>query len=158
MTIFQFVQWEPEFKGSATQLLSRLNDKASELGIQTDKFWPKVPGALSRRLNLIRTSLRRIGVEIELLQHQGKEGKSREIRACKIPTEESVSTVTSDIPPNQTRIKVDASDDITDDSKKIPTEKSAQNHAQNGTSDDTDNSDDTFHITSPPALTSNSYQ
>jgi hypothetical protein len=40
-------------------------------------------------------------------------------------------------------------------------EGSAKNRAQNGTSDDTDNSDDTFHITSPPsptALTSNSYQ
>jgi hypothetical protein len=158
MTVFQFVEWEPEFKGSATQLLKELNLKASELGIQTDKFWPKAPGALSRKLNLIRTSLRRIGVDIELLQHQGKEGKSREIRVCKLPSEASVSTVTSDISPNQTRIKFDASDDITDDSNKIPTEKLAQNYAQNGTSDDTDNSDDTFHIISPLALTSNSYQ
>jgi hypothetical protein len=155
--VFHLVQWKPEFKGSATQLLKELNDKAQELGMQTDKFWPKAPGALSRRLNLIRTSLRRIGVDIELLQHQGKEGKSREIRVCKIPSDASVSTVTSDISPNQTRIKVDASDDITDDSKKIPTEKLAQNHAQNGNSDDTDNTDDTFHITSP-LLTFNSYQ
>jgi hypothetical protein len=164
MTVFQFVQWTPEFKGSATGLLKELNLKAEELGIQRDNFWPKSPGALSRRLNLIRTSLRRIGVEIELLQHQGKDGKSREIRVRKIPSEASESSVTSDISPNQTRIHTNASDDIiddNDDTNKVSSEGSTKNRAQNGASDDTDNSDDTFHITSSPsptALTSNSYQ
>jgi hypothetical protein len=87
--------------------------------------------------------------EYFLYQHQGKEGKSRGIRFCKIPSEASVSSVTSDIPPNQTRINVDDCDDITDDTNKISSEKSAQNHAQNGNSDASDNTDDTFHITSP---------
>jgi hypothetical protein len=164
MTVFQFVQWTPEFNGTATELLGELNLKAEELGIQTDKFWPKGPGALSRRLNLIRTSLRRIGVDIEFYEHTGKGSKSRGIKVCKIQSEASESSVTSDIDPNQARIHTNASDDILDDiddTNKVSSEGSAKNRAQNGTSDDTDNSDDTFHITSPPsptALTSNPYQ
>jgi hypothetical protein len=87
MTAFQFVQWAPEFKGTAIELLGQLNFKAAELGIQTDKFWPKGPGALSRRLNLIRTSLRRIGVDIEFYEHIGEGSKSRGIKVCKISSE-----------------------------------------------------------------------
>jgi hypothetical protein len=109
MTVFQFVQWKPEFKGTATKLLGELNLKAAELGIQMDKFWPKGPGALSRKLNLIRTSLRRIGVDIEFYEHQGESGKSRGIRVCKISSQASETSLTSDIEPNQTRISNDIS-------------------------------------------------
>ena len=38
MTVFQFVQWKPQFKGYATKLLEELNLKAAELGIQQDRI------------------------------------------------------------------------------------------------------------------------
>ena len=38
MTVFQFVQWKPQFKGTATKLLEELNLKAAELGIQQDRI------------------------------------------------------------------------------------------------------------------------
>lgn len=149
MTVFQFVQWTPEFKGTATELLGHLNFKASELGIQTDKFWPKGPGALSRRLNLIRTSLRRIGVDIEFYEHTGKGSKSRGIKVCKISSEASEASVTSDIDPNQARIDSNTSDD-NDDTNKVSSEGSAKNRAQNGTSDDMYDTDDTLHTSGSP--------
>jgi hypothetical protein len=149
MTIFQFIEWEPahKFSNTATVLLSKLNFMAKELGIETDKFWPKGPGALSRRLNLIRTALRRIGVDIDFYEHTGEKGRSRGIKVCKISSEASVSSVTSDIDPNQARIHVNGSDDITDDmydTNKISSEKSGENHAQNGVSDASDDTDDIF--------------
>jgi hypothetical protein len=34
MTVYQFVQWKPEFNGTATELLGELNRKADELSIE----------------------------------------------------------------------------------------------------------------------------
>ena len=148
MTVFQFVQWKPQFKGTATKLLEELNLKAAELGIQQDKFWPKSPGALSRKLNLIRTSLRRVGVDIEFYEHTGISGKSRGIKICKISSDASEASVASDIPVNQARIDAIGSDDISDDIKdknKVSSEKRGKSTRKKHFSDDTDDTDDILH-------------
>ena len=55
-----------EWIGTATELLSELEDVATENRINIhDKLWPRTPNWLSRRINEVRTNLREKGITIE---------------------------------------------------------------------------------------------
>ncbi len=138
---------KPEWTGTATELHKNLQEKAATLNINIrDKSWPKSPNSLSRKLNLIKTNLREIGIELDKC-YLDENKKSRGIKIRKISSEPSEPTETQ----NHAQLTSDDSDDIDNGSRIISTdneissEKTPENHAQNGISDDTDDTDDILH-------------
>ena len=80
------------FEGTASELLDILQLVAPSLGIDArNKWWPKAPNALSRRLNEIAHTLREAGIEIEFLTSVGRD-RVRNIRIRKIPSIPSISS------------------------------------------------------------------
>ena len=66
IVIMDLMKDRPKWEGAPTKLYSELQDIAYNLGINTiDKSWPKAPNALSRRLNVIKTALRKAGIDIK---------------------------------------------------------------------------------------------
>jgi hypothetical protein len=62
----------PEWQGSATQLLERIERIATEQKISINaKAWPKAPQALTRRLNEAKTNLAEVGIQIETAKGSG---------------------------------------------------------------------------------------
>jgi hypothetical protein len=62
--ILKFMNDRKEWNGDATELLEELDqivgDKASK-----NKYWPKAPSVLSRRINEVKTNLREVGILIK---------------------------------------------------------------------------------------------
>jgi hypothetical protein len=93
--MIQFMQdREEQWIGTATQLHMELEAKAAVLNINThDKSWPKSASSLSRRLNLIKTNLREIGIELDKC-YLDEKSKSRGVKICKMPSEASEASET----------------------------------------------------------------
>lgn len=67
VAIIHFMKMKQEWQGTATQLLEELNTVATELHLDTyEKYWPKAPNTLSRRLNEVKTNLGETGISIDL--------------------------------------------------------------------------------------------
>jgi hypothetical protein len=87
--MIQFVQDKPEWIGTASRLHMELEAKAAVLNINVhDKSWPKSANSLSRKLNLIKTNLREIGIEVDKCYLDEKR-KSRGVKIRKISSEPS---------------------------------------------------------------------
>lgn len=55
------------WKGSATELLHELDERADEK-VKNRRAWPRMPNGLSTRLRRIAPGLRRVGVEVEMFR------------------------------------------------------------------------------------------
>lgn len=100
--MIQFVQDldNPEWIGSASQLYIELEARAASLNISTrDRAWPKSASSLSRRLNLIKTNLREIGIELDKC-YLDDNRRSRGVKIRKMPTAPTAPSVASDIDQN----------------------------------------------------------
>ncbi len=66
----RFMENKDIWIGTASELLNALKYNAYELGIDTfkDRSWPTRPNVLSRKLNLVRTNLKRAGVHVTIHQ------------------------------------------------------------------------------------------
>jgi hypothetical protein len=53
------------WKGTATQLLSKLKDHADDDSLRGNRSWPKTPSYLANRLNRIAESIRKTGIDME---------------------------------------------------------------------------------------------
>lgn len=63
--IVEFMKTRSSWTGTATKLFAELEAKAIALGISRHGAgWPAAPNALGRRLNEVRTILRRVGLEV----------------------------------------------------------------------------------------------
>jgi hypothetical protein len=89
--IFSLMENVGEWKGTCTELLKQLTDNAYFGNVDIyEKYWPKGAGALSRRLNELRTPLKQLGYEITITTS----GTTRSVRIQKITSntpEEKVS-------------------------------------------------------------------
>ena len=66
IVIIELMKDRTYWGGAPTKLYSEVQDIAYKIGINTiDKSWPKAPNALSRRVNVIKTSLRKAGIDIK---------------------------------------------------------------------------------------------
>ena len=61
--IASFMEGRRQWKGQTKELLSELNYDADE-EIKTNKYWPKAPNVLSRKMNRMAGMLRKIGIII----------------------------------------------------------------------------------------------
>jgi hypothetical protein len=77
---------ESEWQGTASQLLSRLTEKAGGSTIR-DKHWPGAPHVLSRRLRRAATFLRKTGIDIDIGGREGRDSAKiiRITRPAKAP-------------------------------------------------------------------------
>ena len=129
------------FEGTASELLENLQLIAPSLGIDTrNKWWPKAPNALSRRLNEIAHTLREAGIEIEFLTSVGRD-RVRNIRIRKIPSIPSKSSQNE----KQAQKSTDNDDDITnkpETSSQVSSQKKSKIKHKKGEYDDTDDTDD----------------
>lgn len=129
------------FEGTASELLDILQIIAPSLGIDSrNKWWPKAPNALSRRLNEIAHTLREAGIEIEFLTSVGRD-RVRNIRIRKVSSIPSISS--------QDEKQAQKSDDIHDDNAKEPrissqvsSQKKSKIKHKKGDYDDNDDCDD----------------
>lgn len=139
-----------EWKESASQLYERLCEIAEQelkIKINSAKFWPKSPNALSRRLNEVITNLREKGIIIE--KDRDSKSGNRIIKICKISSEPSYRRNSE----NQAQNTVKSTDDITNDINsrndnivKISSDKNNQNQEQNDGVPTIDDIDDTLHV------------
>jgi hypothetical protein len=115
VVIIEFMRDKLEWTGTATTLHSQLESKAIDLGINTwDKSWPKSPNALSRKLNEVKTSLRKTDISIEnytLDLHTGLKG----IKITKTSSASSASSANKKTTENRAQITSDIGNDIADD-------------------------------------------
>ena len=129
------------FEGTASELLDNLQLIAPSLGIDArNKWWPKAPNALSRRLNEIAHTLREAGIEIEFLTSVGRD-RVRNIRIRKIPSIPSKSSQNE----KQAQKSTDNDDDITNKPKissQVSSQKKSKIKHKKGEYDDTDDTDD----------------
>jgi hypothetical protein len=147
--MIQFMQDKAEWTGTATELHMDLQEKAATLNINIhDKSWPKSANSLSRKLNLIKTNLREIGIELDKC-YLDENKKSRGIKICKISSEPSEPSETQ----NHAQVTSDISDDIENGlriistgNNKVSSEKTSESRAQNRISVDTDDTYDILHI------------
>jgi hypothetical protein len=131
------------FEGTPSELLEILQLVAPSIGIDArNKWWPKAPNALSRRLNEIAHTLREAGIEIESLTSVGRD-RVRNIRIRKIP---SISTVSSQNE-KQAQKSADNHDDNTNKPKvssQVSSQRKSKIKHKKGDYDDTDDTDDTI--------------
>ncbi|MEI6553771.1 MAG: bifunctional DNA primase/polymerase, partial [bacterium] len=62
--VITLMKIEDEWKGTPTQLLYKLSALAMLDGHETEKYWPKGAGALSRKLNELSTTLKQMGISV----------------------------------------------------------------------------------------------
>jgi hypothetical protein len=112
MAIAKFVENNQTWEGTATELLSELEGVAAELKINTHgKSWPKSANSLSRKVNLIKTNLREIGIQLDKC-YLDENKKSRGIKIRKISSEPSEATETENHAQNSISDDTDDTDDI----------------------------------------------
>jgi len=133
-----------DWAGTATDLLRSLESVADGLTVNTtNKGWPKGSGALSRRLNEIRTNLREAGISIEYDKSTDLK-RTRIIKIRKISSNASIPS-RKENPSKNERENLDDINDSLDDTSKISSSNIVQNRAQNQELDDMDDMDDTLH-------------
>ena len=134
-----------EWIGSATELLSKLEDIATQHKINIrDKLRPKTPNWLSRRINEVKTNLREKGIAIEkdTSDNSNKRLIIRKIHAdpenCKISTIPPVSTASENHAQNQAEsaVDIDGVIDVSTTAAKMSTGISTGNHIQDNSSVD----------------------
>jgi len=92
-TIMDFMIDKAEWRGTASDLLTELEAVAESKKINTRvKGWPKAPNSLTRRLNEIKSSLKDLGIDIDV-EHT-REGAMVTITPPK-SKENTVTTITS---------------------------------------------------------------
>ena len=149
--IIEFMNSRMNWEGTATKLLDELEPVAESLKIKTknNRLWPSAPNSPSRRLNEVKTNLREIGIIIE--RPVDTTTNTRKIEIRKISPEHPVSTKD----PNQARLQLENSGDITGDtqtiSPDISPEENSQNHAQNSSSGDSGYTGDIIHTSPSPS-------
>ena len=88
------------FKGTATDLLTALNQKISE-ETRREKSWPKNGRGLSNHLRRLAPNLRQVGVSIKFDLHDGRgKDKKRVIQLEKLPDSASPASPSSPEPAN----------------------------------------------------------
>jgi len=152
--ILSMMETCPEWEGTAADLLDFLEKEISDK-LSRSKAWPKVPNALSNRLNRLAPTLRQIGVEVE----RYREGNTRRrvVRIYKInektvPTVPTVPTVREGANPSEK--KELNSGDQGDDMRTMPDNSKDSSSADNplnlNTKDDADDMDDDFRPPTDP--------
>jgi hypothetical protein len=134
-----------EWKGTSTELHTTLQNIAIDklnLNVSRSKLWPKSAGALTRKINGVKTNLREKGYEITI----GKENGKRYITISKISSKpskppkppESSTKQEENLDSNLNNVKI---------SSIIPSTENSQKQAQNPTLDSKDSMDDTLQTT-----------
>lgn len=125
-----------EWKGTATQLLTKLDALAETMKINIkSKSWPKAPNLLSRRINEARTNLREIGILIESFSDSSN---------TRVLTIRKVSPVSSLSPKdqNQTQLFTKTSGDTSGGTTSVSPKNTNPNCPQNSNSGDIGDKDD----------------
>jgi hypothetical protein len=64
--VLQFMEGRDKYEGTPSEFLDELTQVAEQLKIKTNvKSWPSAPQVLARRLNELRTNLRRAGIGVD---------------------------------------------------------------------------------------------
>ena len=150
--IIEFMDSRNEWIGTATELLAELTEVAETLKINTknrnsdnnnSRQWPGAPNSLSRRINEVKTNLRKIGIIIE--RPIDTRTNTKLVKICKISPESPISPVDS----KQARFEVEDSGDIGSNmntiSPAISPKLNTQNQVQNNGFGDTGDTGDIFH-------------
>jgi hypothetical protein len=137
-----------EWDGTPSELLGEINEIVENpkwsLKIDTkDKYFPKRANSLSRRLNELAPTLKEKGLKITRDREPNAQG-TKHIIIRNISSEPSEPSENGKSCSNLAESSGDTSDDIKR-SKNISSENIAQIRAQNGVSDDTDDTDDIIH-------------
>jgi hypothetical protein len=146
--IIKFMEDKNEWTGTATELLTGLQEAATELKINVNaKAWPKGANVLSGRLNEVKTNLREIGIIIDNEAAKNPKTRVKTIMICK----QSFEPFTSFAGKNHAQVTSDNAND-TDESErynrshtKQSFEENDQNHAQNIGPNDSSDANDTLH-------------
>lgn len=136
---------EPIWIGSYSQLFMALKPIAINelnLDVRQGELWPKAPNVLSRRLERISSSLKKLGIVIE----KKHDGHTRSVKIRKIPLVSLVSSVDENHAQITSDSTNDTSNDIvtTNDIDENTVSKNDENHAQNTVTNDINDINDTF--------------
>jgi hypothetical protein len=151
--IIKLMESKAEWMGTASQLLTDLEQAATEIKINLNsKGWPKGANVLSGRLDEVKTNLREIGIVID--KEAAKDPKTRvktiliqNVKLCKQSLESFES------PEDKNRAQI-ASDNSNDQNKTKRYDRSQaegsfaeneQNRVQNSGSNDANDANDTLH-------------
>jgi hypothetical protein len=111
---------EPQFRGTPTELLLKLNLIADAKNIdRRNKYWPKTAARLSRSLKLLQRTLREIGVQVRWEKDKSTKNNTRIIVIAKLPSEPSDRPIDE----NQAQNNGKSSDDRSDSDIKLPSDK-----------------------------------
>jgi len=146
--IIKFMEDKNEWTGTATELLTGLQEAATELKINVNaKAWPKGANVLSGRLNEVKTNLREIGIIIDNEAAKNPKTRVKTIMICKQSFEPFVSFAGK----NHARVTSDNANDTIESERlyrsetKQSFEENDQNRAQNIGPNDSSDANDTFH-------------
>jgi hypothetical protein len=140
--ILKFMAYTSEWKGSYTELLDNL-DQIVGNKVSKNKYWPKSPSVLSRRVNEVKTNLREVGVIIE----EGKQDSFTRVRTVVIRKPTDIGKMPLEqFEPFDKQSKCKNPNDMNDTSGILhnPSESVPQNTTSNDTSGDMAN-----HTTNP---------
>lgn len=128
--IIRMMETRHTWSGTATILLSELQEEAAELKIdlQKDKSWPKAAHILSRRLNEIKANLE----ELNIFIHTTQDSKTRlkTIIICKMPFGAYEASETPDSRSKQANSS-NATVNAPEPDHQIASDKDNQSYAQN---------------------------
>ena len=140
--LFQFMNECNVWEGTASQLLSILNDFAEiqlKMTISKIQVWPKSPNKLSGSLNEVKTNLREKNIIIE--KYKDKKG-NKIIKISKISSESSNRPNSEIQAENPTNNFADTPQSIV----KVPSKEIVNNQTQSCTFDDIDDKDDNLRM------------
>lgn len=128
--IIHMMETKDTWSGTATILLSELEEEAAKLkiDIQKDKSWPKAAHILSRRLNEIKANLEELNIFI--YSSQDPKTRLRTIVICKIAFEALEASETPDLYSKQPNF-ANTTANATESDHEIAFDKTPDNHAQN---------------------------
>jgi hypothetical protein len=97
--LLEFVAEKVEWSGTATELLTELDDRADEK-LRHQKYWPKSSRSLSGMVRRLAPNLRAIGIDADCDGHQGRGGQKRKCIRLTRRTEAENCVPTDPIVPN----------------------------------------------------------
>jgi hypothetical protein len=146
--IIKFMEDKNEWAGTATELLTGLQEAAAQIKININaKAWPKGANVLSGRLNEVKTNLREIGIIIDNEAAKNPKTRVKTIMICK----QSFEPFDRSQDKNQAQnTSYNANDsDKSERYNRSETKQSfgenKQNHAQNVGLNDANDANDTLH-------------
>jgi hypothetical protein len=141
--IIHMMESRDTWSGTATILLSELEEEAAKLkiDIQKDKSWPKAAHILSRRLNEIKANLE----ELNIFIHTTQDPKTRlkTIVLCKKAFEALEPSESLDSRSKQADF-ANANANAIKSNHEVTSERNAENHVQNQIANDSNPSDATL--------------